>query len=218
MNLNNETQNEVEEYFVSQLIAAAMSFDEPHFDKIFSHCMLRYGMKNTYLKIIYPVLVRTGLLWCNDTLPPVNEHFISNLFRLKIFTAIDSLPPAKENSASWMLFLPENEFHEIGLIFAYYLIRLSGEKVIYLGPNVPLQSFEGILKEMLPQNILLFFVNNNSFEDVHKYLNNLCSLFARKEIFVATNKLIYPIQLKKEIHLLTAVSDLEKELVSCNNV
>jgi len=210
----NETINENTDYFVSQLISAAINFNEILFDKIFSHCILKYGMKDTYLEIIYPVLARTGLMWCDNTLPPVNEHFINNLFRQKIYTAIDSLPPSTDSSTSWLLFLPEDEFHEIGLLFADYLLRLSGKKSIYLGSNVPLKSLEGIKKEMLPHNILLFFVHNVSVDAAQKYLNDLCAKFAGKKIFVAANQeLINHTKWKKEIHWLTSVSDFEQELM-----
>ncbi|HUZ60476.1 MAG TPA: MerR family transcriptional regulator [Hanamia sp.] len=212
--LKNETGNRTDEYFVSQLIAAGITYDETHFDKIFSHCLLIYGMKDTYLKVIYPVLVRTGLMWCTNTLPPASEHFISNLFRQKIFTAIDSLPITTNSLTSWVLFLPENEFHEIGLLFSHYLIRLSGKKVIYLGPNVPLNFLVEIQKDFLPQNILLFFVHNVSDAEVQKYLNELSSRFTGKKIFVAaTQKLKDKLKLKNDIHFLSSVTDLEKELI-----
>lgn len=211
----NEAINEGTDYFVSQLISAAINFNEILFDKIFSHCLLKYGMKDTYLEIIYPVLVRTGLMWCSNTLPTINEHFISNLFRQKIYTAIDSLPQSTDSSSSWLLFLPDDEFHEIGLLFADYLLRFSGKKSIYLGGNVPLKSFEGIKKERLPQNILLFLVHNVSVDAAQKYLNDLCSKFPGKKIFVAANQeLNNHIRLKNEIHWLSSVSNLEQELMS----
>ncbi len=105
-----------EEYFVLQLISAALTFDELQFVHVFSHCVLRYGLKDTYMLVLYPALNRIGLMWLSDSLPTASEHFISNLIRQKIFTGIDSLPPAKPGKHSWILFLPENEFHEIGLL------------------------------------------------------------------------------------------------------
>ncbi len=37
--------NGVNKYFISQLIGSGMCYDESHFEKIFSHCLLQYGMK-----------------------------------------------------------------------------------------------------------------------------------------------------------------------------
>ena len=209
----NQTENESSNYFIFQIIAAGMSYDEVYFDKIFSHCLIRFGLKDTYLKVIYPTLARMGLMWTSDTLPPAQEHFLSNLFRQKLFTAIDSLPPAKNDADSWLLFLPENEFHEIGLLFAHYLVSLAGHKVIYLGSNVPFESFGDLSKEVPIKNILLFLVHHYSDEEAKQYLNDLATQFSRKKIFVACQQQISNnIQLKKEINWLSSVMDLEQIL------
>lgn len=213
--VKNETGNGTDEYFVSQLIAAGMSYDVAYFDKIFSHCLRRYGMKDTYLKVIYPVLLRTGLLWGCDALVPANEHFISNLFRQKLFTAIDALPPPEPESDSWLLFLPENEFHEVGLLFSHYLVRLSGNKVIYLGSNIPLKSLINIGKGISYQNLLFFLVHNYLNEDIQEYLNELNDHFSGKKIYVAGDqKLLNQVKRAKNISFLSSVEDLEQSLVS----
>ena len=121
------------EYSISQLILAGVSLDEAYFDKLFSNCIIRYGIRNTYIKIIYPMLARIGLMWACDIMPPAQEHFISNIIRQKLFSVIDGLTPVKSAKEGWLLFLPEDEFHEVGLLFANYLIRSAGKSVFYLG-------------------------------------------------------------------------------------
>ena len=211
------TGNETDEYFVAQLISAGISYDEPGFEKIFSHCVLRYGMKDTYLKIIYPVLTRMGFMWSSDTIPPAHEHFISNLIRQKLLTAIDSLPTAKPEYHSWLLFLPENEFHEIGLLFANYLIRFYGRKVIYLGSNLPFQSLKLVLKNTSPTNILLFFAHHDLPDDSRKYLNKLSTEFTGKNIFVASHQK-FTEQLGKinKIRFLHSVDELIEQMTYVN--
>lgn len=214
---NKTVTNEATEYFVSQLIVSGISYDEPHFDKIFSHCLLQYGMKDAYTKVVYPMLARIGLMWASDAILPAHEHFISNMVRQKLFTAINSLPPAKSVSDSWLLFLPENEFHEIGLLFAHYLIRLSGGKVIYLGSNVPLQSLTAAIKNTSPRNLLLFLVHNDSKEEIQEYLNGLSVQFNGKNIFaVGNHQFIEQLKTRKEIHWLHSVEDLEQKLPFIN--
>ena len=215
--MKEDTASDSVSYFISQLIAAGMSYDEAHFDKIFSHCLLRYGWRDAYLNIIHPALVRIGIMWKSNTLPPAQEHFISNSFRRKLFTAIDSLPPAKNDSGTWILFLPENEFHEIGLLFAHYLISLSGRKVIYLGSNVPVQSFDGLSKDATVKNVLLFLVHNYDNEELQLYLKDVLSRFPGKKLFIACNRHYRDtIVLKKDIQWLTSVEDLERMLLPHN--
>jgi len=200
-------------YFVSQLIAAGMSYDEPQFDKIFSHCLLRYGMKDAYVEVIYPAIARIGVMWCSNALPPANEHFISNLFRQKLFTAIDSLPNAKPGAESWLLFSPENEFHEIGLLLSRYLIRLAGNKVIYLGNNLPLESVFDAVQQTKSSKILLFLVHNDWLYDIQIYINKLHTALSDKKIYVAGNeRIIGKLTSGKKMKLLKSVQDLEEEL------
>lgn len=205
--------DEPENYFVSQLVSAGMGYDEVHFDKIFSHCVLRYGFRETYTKVIYPMLVRLGLMWTSNQLPPAHEHFISNIVRRKLFTAIDSLPPAKNASDGWLLFLPENEFHELGLLFAHYLIRHSGKEVNYLGSNVPLRSLEKAVQNTKPAHLLLFFVHNNLPENFETYLDELRNRFHNQTIHVAAKReLVDQLKSLKEIDWLNSVDDLERLL------
>ncbi len=201
------------DYFVSQLIAAALTFDEPQFVNIFSHCLLRYGLKDTYVLVLYPTLTRIGLMWLNDSLPTANEHFISNLIRQKLYTAIDSLPPPKPGSPTWILFLPENEFHEIGLLLAFYLIRLSGQKVIYLGGNVPESSLKEAVNDVRPENILMFFVHHDLPGNIKKYLDRISGDLKVQQIYVAA-KLNFSSQLKsnKKVRFLGSAKELDQLL------
>jgi DNA-binding transcriptional MerR regulator len=207
--INNKT-----EYYVTQLIKAGMSYDEPWFEKIFNHCLLRFGMEDTYRNILYPMLVRIGQLWLYDALPPAQEHFISNLIRQKIYVAIDGLPAPKESSDMWLLFLPEDEFHDIGLLVANYLIRLSGRKTVYLGSNVPQSSLVNAVKELSPNNLLLFLVHQELPEEVQQYITGLSKHFSAKKIYVAgSERLTESLPNVKNVHLLTSIEDLEQQLL-----
>ncbi len=208
-----EIKEGANEYFISQLIAAATGFDEVHFEKIFSNCVLRLGMKHTYIKVIYPMLNRIGLLWTTGAISPVYEHFSSNIIKQKIFSAIDSLPPAKSKQ-SWLLFLPENEFHEIGLLFSHYLIRQAGNKVIYLGSNVPYETLISAVEQVNPAHLLFFLVHYDTPEDSQNYLNKLKKNFNKTKIHLSGNeKLIRKLKTGKEFNWIRSVEELKKQLV-----
>ena len=201
------------EYFILQLISAGMNYDEVDFDKIFSHCLLKYGMKNAYIDIIYPMLNRVGIMWTTDLMQPAAEHFISNLIRQKLFTAVDSLPAAKGTSDSWLLFLPENEFHEMGLLFSHFLIRHSGRKSVYLGSSVPLESIKEAVKVASPSNILLFLTHNDMQEDLQNYVDDLSTLFKNKKINIAADLNTFKeVSINKNITWLHSVENLEQLL------
>ncbi len=205
------------EYFISQLISAGMSYDEYYFDKILTNCLMRYGVKEAYTKVMYPMLVRVGLMWSGDNIPPANEHFMSNLLKQKIFTAIDSLPPSKPSADKWLLFLKENEYHEIGLLFASYLVRFSGKQVIYLGADVPFTSLTQAIKAMKPQYLLFFLVHHDEPGIIQQYCKDLAGLFTGKKIFISgDNRLLSQVQTGKKIQWVKTVEELENELQKSN--
>ena len=159
------------------------------------------------------MLQRVGIMWTTNALEPAAEHFISNLVRQKLFTVIDSLSAAKTDKDSWLLYLPENEFHEIGLLFANFLIRQSGRKAIYLGSNVPLDSLFVAVKESSPENVLLFLAHNDLPDETQHYLNELSLFFAKKKIYVAADRSLFEnIKSPKNIHWLSSPKDLEQLL------
>ena len=208
----NTSQNGSTDYFVSQLIGAGMGFNEEHFEKIFSHLLIRFGLKDAYVMVIYPMLSRIGILWSTDHSAAAHEHFISNLLRQKLFTAINSLPPPTSSPDTWLLFLPENEFHEICLLLANYLIRLSGKRVIYLGPNVPLQSITIAVQQTKVENLLFFIVHNDLPEKLKNYCNQLRKIFNGQIYLAANEKLITHLEAIKKIRLLENIKSLEQKL------
>ena len=169
-------------FYISQLIAAAMTYDETAFAEIFTGAVDRLGWKETYEQVVYPLLGRVGLLWQCDTLGVAHEHFISNLLRQKICGAVEALPPGK--GETWLLCLPEGEFHELGLLVAHYLIRLSGRRSVYLGANVPVEAVAQAA-DSVNAVVLLLFTVATSGTDLSGYLAGLAEKISVKTIYIA---------------------------------
>lgn len=207
-----DEQNDYD-YFVNRLVSSGMCYDEIAFTRLFSHCLLRFGLETTYSMIIYPMLIRVGLMWSSNTMPPSQEHYITNLIRQKLFTSIDAITAESGESEKWLLFLPENEFHEIGLLFAAYLLKSKGKQVVYLGGNVPLSSVNDCLKDTGADNLLLFLVHKDLPENVSTYLEELSELEKTSNTYIACSKeLTDSISLKTSFKFLHSVDDLEKEI------
>lgn len=178
--------NETEEYFISQLIAAGMTYDEPYFDQIFARCLIRYKLKQAYMLVLLPMLNRIGIMWKCNKASVAHEHFISNILRQKLFSAVDALPSSPPQNPKWLLFLPENEFHDIGLLLAYNLVRLCGHQAIYLGSNIPRQVLRAAIRQIEPDNIFIFLVNRTHPKTLKDYLSELGREFDG-DIYVANN-------------------------------
>lgn len=173
------------EAIINQMLIAIATFNVPLFDELFTGAVKRLGLKKTYEKILYPLLVRTGLMWVKDDLLPSQEHFLSNLIRQKLFAAIDSLPLPVNSDQKWVLFLNEEEDHEIGLLFASYLIRQHGKEVIYLGARVPYQDLAMVVKQSRPTHIYSFFVRNQFEDQIDTLLGKLTSDFQDMHICIS---------------------------------
>jgi MerR family transcriptional regulator, light-induced transcriptional regulator len=135
-NPSEENGNEIKGLTLSML-----SMNEEEFDKIFSRQLMHKGLLSTITDLIYPFLRHVGVLWSTKKAMPAQEHFISNLIRQKIISAIENLPLAPAAAPAILLFLLEGEDHEIGLLLATYIAKDLGWRVCYLGQNVPAQCF-----------------------------------------------------------------------------
>lgn len=206
-------------YFISQLIGDGINYDEAGFEKIFSECVTRFGFTTTYKSILYPVMVRVGLMWNADFLPPAQEHFLTNLIKQKIYAAIDAMGPSKENEETWLLFLPEEEFHDLGLLFGNYFIRSQGENVIFLGANVPVSAVEKVLENLRIDNILTFFVHQNLSENFEQYISNLHKIGADSRIHIAgDHNILKNLEVPNGVHKLTSVEELENRFQKQENL
>ena len=103
---------------LDSLIHSMLDFDERRFEKTLSDAILKIGFDDAFVKLLFPFLIRTGILWATGAVRIVQEHFITNLIRRKIYVAIDSVfvEPNKQ-SKKFILFLPEGETHDLLLLF-----------------------------------------------------------------------------------------------------
>lgn len=211
-----ETANRtLNNFFINQLIAAAMEYDEPGFEKVFAHCFLHYGLKNTFRNILYPVLTRLGLMWAYNELPPAQEHFLSNLIRQKLFTAIDSLSLPLNVTDKWLLFLPEGELHDIGLLLAHFFIKQAGQSSVLIGSNLPASSLDNAVQAIKPRQLLFFIVHNDLAENLQQYVHQLARKYSRLKIYVVgAPQLLSFLTPDRNVKVLHSMDDLEQQLYS----
>ncbi|MCX7546747.1 MerR family transcriptional regulator [Xanthomarina sp. F1114] len=147
-----------EEDEIGALIIATLEMDEPSFDKVLNNHINSHGLLTTTTQLIYPFLNQVGVLWGINKVMPAQEHFVSNLIKKKMFVAIDALPYPEKNAPVIILFLMENEHHEIGLLLAYFMAKKMGWKVYYLGQNVPSENIKQVIEEVQPKVMLSMFI------------------------------------------------------------
>ncbi|MCK5369879.1 MAG: MerR family transcriptional regulator, partial [Cyclobacteriaceae bacterium] len=168
---------------IQGLTLAMLELDEDRFEKILSTNILQIGFERTMMNLIYPFFNKIGILWQTGTINPAHEHFMSNLIRQKIIVAIDGqLVNSTNFNKKYLLFLPENEFHEIGLLFSAYIIKSRNNKVIYIGQNVPHLDLVSIYKDHNPDCLLTVMTTFPQLDRVQAYIYKLSDSFPNSQI------------------------------------
>lgn len=140
---------------IDSLIIAMTELDERRFTDVLNRSIISKGFEETYDDTVFPFLRKVGVLWSTGSVLPAQEHFISNLVRQKLIAAIDSLSIEKnDDSKKILFFLPENELHELGLLYYKYLADKLGHQSLYLGQLTPLGSVEYTINTWLPHIIV----------------------------------------------------------------
>jgi MerR family transcriptional regulator, light-induced transcriptional regulator len=203
----------ISEVLINQFITSAINYDEHSFEKAFSLAISRYGLIDTYINIIYPLLEKVGILWTKSDLVPAQEHFLSNLIKQKIQSAIDNITPAAQSEQPWVLFLPEEEVHDIGLLLSSYILREHGRAVIYLGARVPKDSLFSVL-ELFPKAKLLFFlVKQFDGLSINSLVKNINVKYPESKIHISTNpKRLEKIEANIDFATIQSVEALVKKL------
>jgi DNA-binding transcriptional MerR regulator len=134
------------------------SFDQALFNQTYNQLLISKTFRQVFKDVFIPFLKQIGLMWQTDTISPVNEHFISSLISQKTQINIEKMQQniSIDTSEVYVLFLPENEIHELGLMYLNYELSLRGKKVVYLGQSIPLSN----LNTLMVRFEKIFFVSS----------------------------------------------------------
>lgn len=203
---------------IHALTICMIEMDEERFDKVLSTNILKLGFEQTMMNIIYPFMSKIGVLWQTGAINPAHEHFISNLVRQKLIVAIDGQVPSSTGK-KFLLFLPEGELHEISLLFASYLIKSKGNKVVYLGQNTPHEDLLTVFKIHEPDYMMTVITTSPSSEYAQEYLNKLSASFSTAQILVTGYQVIgQDFIMPRNVKLMNYIRDIKELLDEVNLV
>ena len=199
---------------IESLVVAMIDLDESKFEKVFNTAVINYGFEETVLKLMYPFFERIGVLWQIGSVNPAQEHFISNLLRQKLIVAVDGVSNTMNGSSkSFLIFLPEGEHHELGLLFYHYIIRKYKHTVYYLGETVPMSALIEISKSRNFDYLLTSIFTSLGHDQLEGYINQLSENFKKSTLLIsglAANE--HELNLPSNVILLKDVYKLKEEL------
>jgi len=138
------------QYQINQMLQYMIDMNLDEFDEALTKMVDELGIKDAMIEVIFPFLERIGMLWSAGRINPAQEHFVSNIIRQKLLSATENLSTPLQSNTTVLLFLPEGELHEIGILFIQYLVKKKGMQNWYLGANVPLEDIVFVVKAKQP--------------------------------------------------------------------
>ena len=174
------------EVFINRFIEFTIDMNEAEFKKLFSELRESIDEKNLYLHIIFPVLQRIGNLWMVGNILPVQEHFASNLIRSYLINSVDGTKNrTKKSNKRVLLFCPENEHHELPLLFLHYILKSNGAEVVYLGVDTSLEILTYTFQKMKPQYVFSYLITNFAKLDINQYVDRISKITKGTELICA---------------------------------
>lgn len=197
---------------------AMMNFDQVLFFKTYSNLLSEKSFREVFYEVFIPLMNEIGLLWQSGTITPAQEHFISYLIKQKLLVNIEKiqvLEPTR-NDKVFVLYLPENEIHELGLMYLNYEILLNGYKTIYLGESVPIESLKD-MKQYYDNIVYVAYLTVQPTKDeVNTYLQEIATeiMTADSQVWLLgrMTECIDLSKLPKSISVFNSIPDLVKEL------
>ncbi|MBA0883190.1 MerR family transcriptional regulator [Flavobacterium undicola] len=154
---------------------AMMNFDQQLFLNTYNWLAEEKSFKEIFHQVFIPLLDEIGLLWQTDTISPAHEHFISYLLRQKIILnseKLQFLQPTKLDKV-FVLSLPLNEIHELGLMYMHYEILLKGYRSIYLGESMPIHNLKDLKKHFSSIVYVSCFTVKPDRDEVNEYVQEM---------------------------------------------
>jgi MerR family transcriptional regulator, light-induced transcriptional regulator len=173
------------EIYVDQLVVAMVDMEEESFENILATLDQKFGFEKTMTEVVYAFLEKIGILWQTGAITPAHEHFISNLVRQRLIIAIGALPIPSRRRKKVLLFLPEGELHEIGLLFYHFIARSRGFRTFYLGQSVPHGDLKTVYNIHQPDVLITSMVSYPSSRDLERYLDTLSRDFSSSVILAS---------------------------------
>lgn len=162
----------VKNHAINAFKMAMINFDHSLFFNTYNNLLAEKSFREVFYEVFIPLMNEIGMLWQTDTISPAHEHFISYLIKQKLLVnteKIQVLEPTKSDKV-FVLYLPLNEIHELGLMYLNYEVILSGYKSVYLGESVPIDSLKDIKRYFNNVVYICYMTVEPEKDKVNEYL------------------------------------------------
>jgi methanogenic corrinoid protein MtbC1 len=212
------TETNLNSHAINSFKLAMLNFDQVLFYRTYERLESEMCFRDIFYTIFIPLLTELGLLWQTDTITPAHEHFLTSLIRQKILINTENIQATSETSEkTFILYLPDNEVHELGLMLINYEIISRGHQSIFLGQSVPLESLKDFLNYYNEITFVSYFTVKPEKEFINEYITDLINKLLVKDSikFWVLGRMLDEIDLTslpKQIVPFKSIKDLVKKL------
>lgn len=212
------SEKSAKSHAISAFKMAMMNFDQTKFFSTYNTLLAEKSFREVFYEVFIPLMTELGLLWQSDTITPAHEHFLSYLIKQKLLInteKVQVLEPTKQDKV-FVLYLPMNEIHELGLMYLNYEILLHGYKTIYLGESVPTSSLNDLNKYFDSIVFVSYMTVQPDKEHVNSYVTEIQETVLKddSEIWLIGRMIdeIKPSTLNNATKVFSSIADLVEEL------
>ncbi len=173
--------NYVDQQVINALTFSMFAFDQRMFNDTYNKLLSEKSFREIFKTIFIPFLNNLGWMWQTQAINPAHEHFVSNIIKQKIIFNTEKITTnSTKKDFTFVLYLPDNEIHELGLLYLNYELILKGYSTIYLGQTIPIDSLIDLQKSK--QNIVFvsYFTVEPAADQISEYLNLFSNTFSSK--------------------------------------
>ncbi len=154
---------------------AMLNFDQALFYNTYNRLLEEKSFREIFYELFIPIIQDIGFLWQTLTIKPSHEHFLFVHIRQKVLIHIERIQSSnpKPDTKTFVLFLPLNEIHDIGLLFINYELLSRGYHTIYLGESVPIEDLNLLNAIYEDITYVSYFTIKPDPEKVEGYLKKL---------------------------------------------
>jgi len=166
------SQNNIESHALNSFKLSMLNFDQVLFYNTYEALLKERSFAKIFTDVFIPLLTEIGLLWQTNTITPAHEHFITTFIRQKILINTEQIQSKAtyRSKRTFVLYLPDNEIHELGLLFINYMVVQGGHHSIFLGQSVPIDSLKDLLNYYDDLVFISYFTIQPDKESINDYL------------------------------------------------
>ena len=164
-----------EQISINAFKLAMINFDYELFDSNYEEIQQHHDFEYIFMQIFMPLMKELGILWQTGAISPTHEHFITNLVKQKIHLQTERLQRDKvknEDQPIFVLFLPENEIHELGILYLNFLILSKGCRTIFLGQSLQSSSLQTLYSYNTTFNFVSYLTVEPNKEEIMPFLKD----------------------------------------------